>query len=441
MADEWKYGQQSLRRPGGAPPYRENAPLMRPISGDLLRRWEQREPPVSARLERQEEEPPQGERYSCASRPPWSPADAAQPAQPPQGLFEPLPMVPSWGGYYPPYGVPQGYQPPAPYGYYPYGMAVPYAPAIPPYGQGMPPQGPAQAAGAAPGQSAPPPPDAAPQPQGAFPPGPQSGGPPLSPPPWAQAQPEQSFSRAVNVPSFSDPAPAPQPAPSPILDDEEDWEDEEMGGFGAAPQGPLPSPATIPLSVPTTESPKKGKGGLAALLLTVLLLGSAGAVYFTGILDPQLASVSIPTWNEMKDRLRASEEEAAALPQATPVQGEAQALEQALAAPQAGIQPASEALATLKAFDVSFREAQAPATLVFSLQTNAAVNDIRLLLPSNEALPVRSVKKVPTGDGITWQLLVDFQEPFEGEIRAFLRYDASVWAPGGLSCSVAVKAP
>ena len=357
LADEWKYGQQSLRRPGDSLPYRGNTPLMRPISGDLLRR---REPPVTVHVDPQE-----------GSLPP--------------GNTDTAPVLSPWAGYSSPYVPSQG-----------------------------------DSAGPAMPQPMPPTPQLASfafQTQGAYP----------------QEAP-------VLKPSLSQ--------------DEEDWDDGFEDMARPAPQRPLPPPVTVPVSAPTLATPKKRWGGVLALLLVVLLAGSAAALYFSGVLDSQLTQAGIPTWLEMKARIQAAEETGSSVHEVSSAQlrvtsvpmtdarrEEAQALERVLENSGASILPVGEGLASLKDFSVSVKEAQAPATLVFTLQTNVAVSDIRLLTPSNQPLAVSSTRKVPTGDGLTWLLAVNFDQPFTGEIRAFLRYDTSIWTAGGMSCSVDVKAP
>lgn len=506
MADEWKYGQQPLDRPEGSPSYAENTPLMRPMSDDLLLRWEHREPPVSARLEPQEAPPPQNvapfqnvsppqnaappqnisppqnfappqsvsspqsvappqaAAYAQDTSPPWSPPGGTpSPAPPPHNVYEQAPAAPPWAGYYPPYGAPQGYQLPVPYGFYPYGLPLPYG-AVP-YGAspghpgGLPPTE------GAPGQAAPAPFYWVPQAPGPFAPAGQPAesqavqpihpSQPVQPaqptqPAWAQPQPPQpeppepqpSFSPPGSMPASPAPQPslAPQPPPSFAWDEEEDWEDEEDPAFKVLPQAPLPTPATVPVTPPMAKARKKRRNGLLPLILSVLVLGSAMALYFTGAVDSQLQAVNIPTWSETLARLR-TREAASTLSQETPGQEGVRPLEEVLAEPRSDGSPPSANLAHLRSFGVSLREAQAPATLVFTLRTNSAVSDIRLLLPDNRPLTVSNVNKTPTADGILWQLAVDFKEPFEGDISAFLRYDASVWADGGLNCTVAVKAP
>lgn len=475
MADEWKYGQQPLDRPEGSPSYAENSPLMRPMSDDLLLRWEQREPPVSARLDPQEAPPPQNvsppqnvappqnaspfqnvappqaAAYGQEASPPWSPPGGAPSSAPaPHNVYEQAPPAPPWAGYYPPYGAPQGYQLPVPYGFYPYGLPLPYG-AVP-YGPGPGHPGTLPPTEGAPGQAAPPPFYWVPQAPAAFAPAsPPAEAQPIHPsqpaqPAWAQPpEPQPSFSPPGAMPASPAPQPslAPQPPSAFTWDEEEDWDDEEDPTFKTLPQAPLPTPATVPVTAPVAQARKKRPGGLIPLILSVLVLGSAMALYFTGALDSQLQAVSIPTWSETMARLRAPEAAPTptALPQETPGQEGIPTLEEVLAEPRSDGSPPNANLAHLRSFGVSVREAQAPATLMFTLRTNAAVSDIRLMLPGNQPLAVSNVNKTPTADGTLWQLAVDFKEPFEGNISAFLRYDASVWADGGLNCAVAVKAP
>ncbi len=257
--------------------------------------------------------------------------------------------------------------------------------------------------------------------------------------------PNESYPRVQPDDLFSE-----EPVPAYSSDKLHPFEAKMPNRYAATDWHP-PAPATVPLQEPEKVTASKGNGGLFALLLVVLLLSSACALYFTGLLDKQLIAANIPTWSQLADRMNAPagptsdpESQGPTLPVQTvspDYEAEAAAsLEHALSNPDAAIAPASASGPALSSFTVSASEAAAPVTLVFALQTDMSVNDIRLLGPNNQFLTINDTNKTPMGDGLTWQLSVTFDKPFEGEVRAFLRYGSS-WADGGMRCTVAVTEP
>ncbi len=213
----------------------------------------------------------------------------------------------------------------------------------------------------------------------------------------------------------------------------------------------MPAPATVPLKEEDTGDGYRTPRGLMALLCVLLMISTACAFFFTGLADGLLKKVGIPTWSEMAEQM--NEPAAEAPPQASASLLEAQtltpsadeeasvvALEQVLTQSQGGIAPASSNLPSLSSFTVTPPESSPNDTLLFTLQTSAKVIDVKLYTISLQPIPIKDTNKAPMGDGMTWQLTTTLTQPYEGEVRAILKYGENLWADGLLRCSVSVKA-
>lgn len=230
-------------------------------------------------------------------------------------------------------------------------------------------------------------------------------------------------------------------------------DDDETARFYVGEPQEIPTPVTVPLMLNTVGRPakakKKGGGGWLWLLPVVLLLGSLSAVFFTGAADSLLMRAGIPTWEELtvekipdEDLPSVFAEETAApgsFDPSLPEGGEsvlAGDASQAVVPVGAGV--VSSNLPVLSSFTVSPDSGTAPATLVFSMQSNNAVKSIQLAKATGEKLTGR-VTSAPSGDGIAWQFEVRFDKAYEGEIHALLEgQEKGAWYDTDLVCRVAV---
>lgn len=230
-------------------------------------------------------------------------------------------------------------------------------------------------------------------------------------------------------------------------------DDDDTGRFYVGEPQEIPTPVTVPLMLNTVGRPakakKKGGGGWLWLLPVVLLLGSLSAVFFTGTADSLLMRAGIPTWEELtvekipdEDLPSVFAEETAAPGSLEPSLPEGSESDLAGDPSQAAV-PASAGvvssnLPVLSSFTVNPDSGTAPATLVFSMQSNNAVKSIQLAKATGEKLTGK-VTSAPSGDGIAWQFEVRFDKAYEGEIHALLEgQEKGGWHDTDLVCRVAV---
>jgi hypothetical protein len=101
--------------------------------------------------------------------------------------------------------------------------------------------------------------------------------------------------------------------------------------------------------------------------------------------------------------------------------------------------PAAKAPApALSGFTVSPQSAAAPATLTFTLLTNAEADSIRLMNGENALIPA-VVSKAPQGDGLVWTALAAFDKPYAGSVRAYLRDADGQWRACDPAVTVEVR--
>lgn len=252
------------------------------------------------------------------------------------------------------------------------------------------------------------------------------------------------------------------------------YEAMDTGRYASVPMQTAPLAPTA-----DTNDREKGRGGLIALLIAVLLISMACAVFFTGIADNLLTQMGIPTWGQLSAGTPTQEQEQepeaqgadqeeenvevvetegndneAQVPQveATPTPesveaGNVPAVFIGRADGAAGDGPSEDGSApiaasgaarmTLSSFTVSPSSATVPATLVFTLYGSDTVDDIHLVTSTGSVLAAE-INSAPSGDGKVWQFAVLFDTPYQGEIRAFLRNSAGNWDDSGLSCTVDV---
>ncbi len=192
--------------------------------------------------------------------------------------------------------------------------------------------------------------------------------------------------------------------------------EEDSGRFEPAPHPPLPEPVTVPTM--GYRAPRRGGGRrfLRAVLLTLAALCVvAAALYFTGALG-YLTGTLRPAGGAVPS-----------------------VFGQMPGSVAAGVAPAAKApVPALRAITVSPETATAPATLTFTLTTNAAVTSIRLLTENGSTIHTTAYA-TPQGDGLTWAAAAEMDTPYTGKVRVFLRDAAGQWSAGEQTVDVAVQ--
>lgn len=100
----------------------------------------------------------------------------------------------------------------------------------------------------------------------------------------------------------------------------------------------------------------------------------------------------------------------------------------------AQVEPAAEMLHAT----VAPAEAEAPATLVFTLETNAATTAVRLMDDNERILRVNTVRSAQ-GDGLLWKITAQMESAYTGTVRFFLRDSSGIWTEGDGTCAVSVR--
>lgn len=193
--------------------------------------------------------------------------------------------------------------------------------------------------------------------------------------------------------------------------------EEDSGRFDPMPHPTLPEPVTVPTF--GYRAPRRGgaKRFLRALLLTLAALCAvAAALYFTGALG------------YLTGTLRPAGGAVPSVFGRMPAGGDA-----------AGVAPAAKApVPALRDISVSPEAATAPATLTFTLATNAAVTSIRLLTEDGSTIHTTAYA-TPQGDGLTWAAAAEMDTPYTGKVRVFLRDEAGQWSAAEQTVNVAVQ--
>ena len=187
------------------------------------------------------------------------------------------------------------------------------------------------------------------------------------------------------------------------------------------PGEPAPPYPAEPVTVPTLGYMPRRRGGgrrfARALLLTLAALAVvAAALYFTGALGALTGLFAPRSQGGVPAGFgRQPESVASAVP------------------------PAARAPApALSGFTISPQSAAAPATLTFTLLTNAEADSIRLMNGENALIPA-VVSKAPQGDGLVWTALAAFDKPYAGSARAYLRDADGQWRACDPAVTVEVR--
>ncbi len=232
------------------------------------------------------------------------------------------------------------------------------------------------------------------------------------------------------------------------MDLEEDEFGEDPIPYAPTPTQPLPTPQTVPTTAmpPVSEArADRGPSSFVMFLLTLTLLLSLGAVYFTGVADGVLSSIGIPTWADLSSHSQNSEgipaiftdSPAQTGQQAAAVKAGAQSEEPAQA--PFTLSPASPlGVPKLEKAEVLPATAKSPTQLTFSLYTNTATKTVKLLKENNDPF-LFTGSSAPVGDGLLWTLTVNFEEPFHGKVLISLRDEQKAWITSPISLDVDVQ--
>lgn len=105
----------------------------------------------------------------------------------------------------------------------------------------------------------------------------------------------------------------------------------------------------------------------------------------------------------------------------------------------ATIAPAQAApAAALLSASVSPAETEAPATLTFTLETNAVTAAVRLMDNRDRILHINAISSAQ-GDGLLWKITLEMENAYTGTVRFFLRDQAGTWTEGNETCMVSVR--
>ena len=223
--------------------------------------------------------------------------------------------------------------------------------------------------------------------------------------------------------------------------DDEDDEDEAIEP-AALPDEPKPVPVSMPAAVAIPDEDIGGPSKLVVLMLTMTLLVSIAVIYVTGVINPVLKEIGIPIWTELTSATADVDD---AVPEvfssSTPIPENVELVtaENTVQAQQTTVLPASPTgIPKLTSMNVTPSVSKSPSTLVFTLYGNAAVTNVQLRTRELKTL-LAECHSTPSGDGTLWQFTVDFNEPYQGTIHAYLLDGNQNWIDSEYSCQVNVQ--
>ncbi|MDD3214233.1 MAG: hypothetical protein PHY64_11195 [Eubacteriales bacterium] len=170
------------------------------------------------------------------------------------------------------------------------------------------------------------------------------------------------------------------------------------------------------------RTPRHGSNrGKIMLLAVCVVLALALTAYFTGLFGRNGDTAS--QQNAVNAELPSVFESATGTPG-----GAAPTIAPAQASPAASLRSAA----------VTPAEAAVPATLTFTLETNAVTTAVRLMDDSDRLLHINATHSAQ-GDGLLWKITVDMESAYTGKVRVFLRDQAGTWTEGAEGCAVDVR--
>ena len=187
-----------------------------------------------------------------------------------------------------------------------------------------------------------------------------------------------------------------------------------------------------------------GHSAFVIILLVITLLLSLSIVYYTGVVDSVLTSAGIPTWQDLFGE--ENPPEGIPAPFANATESPELTGDTATDGTNAAIPAATDVVAPVKAtgnarlisIGVNPATAKAPATLLFTIHTNDAVSNVQLKTGDLSTL-LAERHSAPSGDGIIWEYSVDFDNPYQGSVYAYMLDGENNWIDSGEFCQVNVQ--
>ena len=244
------------------------------------------------------------------------------------------------------------------------------------------------------------------------------------------------LSRWATEPDVQEQPKTPQSPPAAVVEDSlnNDEDDDDFLPVFVQAGDEVTAPVTAPVTVPTpADSLGHGKadddddmGGPSPMIVAVLFLTliiSLSVVYFTGMADGFLSNLGIPSWSQISTQ---EDGIPVAFLDVTPGTSA-----EADHTPTIPVIPASPGgTPRIYSMDVSPTTAVAPAELTFTLSGNSAVTGVQFRT-DNQTVMLAEGQGTPSGDGTLWEYTVQFDNPYQGLIYAYLSDRESGWIEGG----------
>ena len=201
----------------------------------------------------------------------------------------------------------------------------------------------------------------------------------------------------------------------------ENDQDDDLPPYPTMERKPMPVP-TADFSTPTSH---RREGVIVAICVAAVLL-ILGALYFFGVLDGLAVKLGLPARGQ------------------TVAATSADMTSSFQTATDSAVDPATIVVASgvakpeLRSVKAEPAETTAPATVVFTLETNQGTSSVRLLTADGATLSATGTNAL-SGDGMTWSLTASIPKAYTGDVRVFLRDEAGEWSEAEQTCTIDVR--